>query len=183
MARAKKVSRKSKSRKQSSKSGSKPSAKSKTGKRPPKLTSGKSTAKSPKAMRLTFSYDGDDVKLVSQQPVEMIVPPSDPVKGFAKHKGFWAELKGDQDKTLYRRVMHNPTRNDAEVFSDDPEQSISREPTPKRKGVFVVVVPDTEQAEAVTLSRSSPEVKGAARGIRALAGKPATEILRFRLKK
>jgi len=136
-----------------------------------------------KAMRLTFSYAGDDVKLISQQPVEMVVPPSDPVKGFQRHKGFWAELKNEKDKTLYRRVMHNPTRNDAEVFSDDPEQSISRQPAPKRKGVFVLVVPDTDQSDAVTLSRSEPETKGPARGIRSLASKPASQILRFKLKK
>lgn len=183
MARAKKVSRKPESRKLSSKSGAKPSAKSKAGKRPPKLTSGKTTAKSAKAMRLTFSYDGDRVKLISQQPVDMIVPPSDPVKRYEKQKGFWAELKSDQDKTLYRRVMHNPTRNDAEVFSDDAEQSISREPAPKRKGVFVVVVPDSKQAREVTLFRSSPEVRGPTHGIQALASKPAKEILRFKLKK
>jgi hypothetical protein len=76
--------------------------------------------------------------------------------------------------------MHNPTRNDAEVFSDD---TISREPAPKRKGVFVVVVPDSAKADSVTLSRSEPEKKGPARGIRALASKPASQILRFKLKK
>jgi hypothetical protein len=166
-------------------------AKKKPAKRKPRKSSTKSkprkavTSAKPaaSAMRLTFSYDGDDVKLVSQQPVNMIVPPSDPVRGFSKQKGFWAELKSDQDKTLYRRVMHNPTRNDAEVFSDDPEQNISRAPAPKRKGVFVVVVPYTEKGEAVTLSRSSPEARGPARGIESLASKPAKEILRFKLKK
>jgi hypothetical protein len=184
MVKSKKVPTRSKAGKLATKSRSrKLTAKSKPGKPPAKSKSATVSAKSTKAMRLTFSYDGDDVKLVSQQPVEMMVPPSDPVKGFGEHKGFWAELKNEQDKTLYRRVMHNPTRNDAEVFSDDPEQSISREPAPKRKGVFVVVVPDTGKGEAVTLSRSSPEVKGPARGIRALASKPATEILRFKLKK
>jgi hypothetical protein len=184
MAKAKKVSTKSKSRKLAAKSRSRKTPKtSKRAKPPAKSKSGKASTKSPKAMRLTFSYDGDKVKLVSQQQVEMIVPPSDPVKGFANHKGFWAELKSEQDKTLYRSVMHNPTRNDAEVFSDEPEQSISREPAPKRKGVFVVVVPDTDKGREVTLSRSAPEVRGPARGIRALAAKPATEIARFRLKK
>ena len=145
---------------------------------------------SPRAMRLTFSYQGDQVKLVSQQPVDMTVPPSDPVKGYEQHKGFWAEVKSDQDKTLFRRVLHNPTRNDAEVFSDDPEQSISREPAPKRKGVFVVVVPHTEKGHEVTLSRSAgePDVgpEGAPRGMtamRSLATGPATEIARFKLKK
>ena len=147
-------------------------------------------AEMPQAMRLTFSYQGDQVKLVSQQPVDMTVPPSDPVKGYDQHKGFWAEVKSDQDKTLFRRVLHNPTRNDAEVFSDDPEQSISREPAPKRKGVFVVVVPHTEKSHEVTLSRSAgePDVgpEGAPRGMtamRSLATGPATEIARFKLKK
>jgi hypothetical protein len=86
--------------------------------------------------------------------------------------------------------LHNPTRNDAEVFSDDPEQNISREPTPKRTGVFVVVVPDTEKGHEVTLSRSSgaPDIEpeGAPRGMtamRSLATGPATEIARFKLKK
>ncbi len=150
----------------------------------------KPLAKSPKAVRLTFSYQGDQVKLVSQQPVEMTVPPSDSLKGYEDHKGFWAEVKSAQDKTLFRRVLHNPTRNDAEVFSDDPEQSISREPAPKRTGVFVVVVPDTEKGHEVTLSRSSgaPDIEagGGPKGMaamRSLATGPATEIARFKLKK
>ncbi len=58
----------------------------------------KPLAKSPKAVRLTFSYQGDQVKLVSQQPVEMTVPPSDSLKGYEDHKGFWAEVKSAQDK-------------------------------------------------------------------------------------
>jgi hypothetical protein len=150
----------------------------------------KAAAKSPKAVRLTFSYQGDQVKLLSQQPVEMTVAPSDPLKGYEEQKGFWAELKSDKDKTLYRRVLHNPTRNDAEVFSDDPEQSISREPAPKRTGVFVVVVPDTDKGHEVTLSRSTGqpdiEAEGAPKGMaamRSLATGPATEIARFKLKK
>jgi hypothetical protein len=175
----------------------KPAARSTSRKAAKKTTSRKSTKRSPEssagsptAMRLTFSYQGDQVKLVSQQPVEMTVPPSDPVKGYEQQKGFWAELKGDQDKTLFRRVLHNPTRNDAEVFSDEPEQNISRAPAPKRKGVFVVVVPHTEKGREVTLSRSTgnPDIEaaGAPRGMaamRSLASGPAREIARFKLKK
>ena len=160
---------------------SKKSSKSKASKAP-----AKTKAKPPepvKAMRLTFSYDGDNVKLVSQKRTEMMVPPSDPLQGFNKQKGFWAELKNERDKTLYRHVMHNPTKNDAEVFPETPGESISREPAPKRKGVFVVVVPDTGKGEEVTLSRSSPEEEGPESGLRALASTPATEIMRFKLKK
>jgi hypothetical protein len=184
MAKTRKSPTTSKSRKVTKKTISKKrSAKSKSRKRPVQAKPKKAPAESPKSMRLIFSYDGDDVKLISQQPVQMMAPPSDPVKGYDKRKGFWAELKSDRDKTLYRQVMHNPTRNDAEVFSDDPDEGISREPAPKRKGVFVVVVPDSDKGREVTLSRSAPDRKGPARGIRALASKPATEILRFKLKK
>src|SRR5262245_934678 len=109
MAKSRKVARKSKA--------SKSRPKSKPRRAPAKARAAQaSTEPEPaKAMRLTFSYDGDDVKLISQQRTEMVVPASDPVTGFKKQKGFWAELKNDRDKTLYRRVMHNPTRNDAEV--------------------------------------------------------------------
>ena len=140
----------------------------------------------PNALRLTFSYVGDEVKLVSQQAVEMVVPATDAVKDFRRQKGFWAELKSERNKTLYRQVMHNPTRNDAEVFSDDPHQSISREPAPKRKGVFVVVVPNVAMAAEVALSRSPDPRPNRALGlasVRSLATAPATEIARFKLKK
>src|SRR5262249_12044390 len=129
------------------------------------------------------SYDGNNVKLLTQQRVEMSVPASDAVKGYGTHKGFWAELRSGGDKTLYRTVMHNPTKNDAEVFPGSPSEGISRVPAPERKGVFVVVVPDTDEGEQVILCRSAPATKGPTRGIRALAGTPAEEILRLKLKK
>ena len=172
---ARKGARKSRARK-----AAKKSSKAKARKTPAKP---KSTTPSNKAMRLTFSYEGDNVKLLSQQRTEMTLPASDAVKGFGKKKGFWAELRSDTDKTLYRSVMHNPTKNDAEVFPESPGEGISREPAPKRKGVFVVVVPDTDKGEEVILCRSTPATKGPTRGIRALASKPAEEILRFKLKK
>lgn len=210
MAKPRKHAAKAKSRKSSTKAKSrkrtvtklkarKPAARSTTRQAAPKtkprkaakkLVAVKPAPEPPKAVRLTFSYQGDQVKLVSQEPVEMTVPPSDPLKGYEEHKGFWAELKSDQDKTLYRRILHNPIRNDAEVFSDDPEQSISREPAPKRKGVFVVVVPHTEKGNEVTLSRSTGlpdiEAEGAPKemaAMRSLATGPAIEIARFKLKK
>lgn len=179
-----KVARKSKARKAAKKTRpAKKTSRAKARKTPAKAKANKTSPVSNKAMRLTFSYNGDDVKLLSQQHTEMIVPPSDAVKGYGKYKGFWAELRSGSDKTLYRSVMHNPTKNDAEVFPETPGEGISREPAPKRKGVFVVVVPDSDKGEEVILCRSAPATKGPTKGIRALASKPAEEILRFKLKK
>lgn len=128
-----------------------------------------------KAVRMIFAFDGDHLHLVSQQSVEMVVPPSDPVQGIEGHKGFWYELRDDQDRPLYRRVMHNPMQEDAEVFSDDPEQSVARHIVPNRKGVFVVVVPDVEEGRMVTLSSSPRRAQ--------LTHQPAKEIARFALPK
>ena len=175
---ARKSAQKSKARK-----AAKKTSKAKARKTPAKAKADKTSPAPNKAMRLTFSYNGDEVKLLSQERTEMTVPPSDQVKGYAKHKGFWAELKSGSDKTLYRTVMHNPTKNDAEVFPDSPGGVISRQPAPKRKGVFVVVVPDTEKGEEVILSRSAPDTEGPTMGISALASEPAEEILRVKLKK
>jgi len=77
------------------------------------------------AVRLIFEYDGENVRLVSRQHVDMAPPPSDALDGFAGQKGFWAELRGADGGLLYRQVMHDPIRRDVEVFSDDPLQTIS----------------------------------------------------------
>jgi hypothetical protein len=133
--------------------------------------------KAQKAVRLIFSYDGNHVQLISQQPVEMTLPPSDLVSDQEGQQGFWAELKDEKDQTLFRRVMHNPMSGDIEVFSNDPKQTISRHTIPSPKGVFVVVVPDTAETHAVTLSSSTRS------GPSALATQPSREIARFELKK
>jgi hypothetical protein len=80
-----------------------------------------------------------------------------------------------QDRPLYRRVIHNPMREDVEVFSEDPKQSVARRTVPNRKGVFVVVVPDTEEGHTVTLSGSPRRAR--------LAHQLAREIARFALRK
>lgn len=128
-----------------------------------------------KAIRMIFAFDGEHVHLVSQQSVEMVLPPSDALQGAEGHKGFWYELRDAQDRPLYRRVMNNPMREDVEVFSDDPKQTIARQPAPNRKGVFVVVVPDTEVGHTITLSSSPRRLQ--------LANQPAKEIARFALRK
>jgi hypothetical protein len=177
-----KKSTKSKSRKTAKKTKT---TKKHSGSKAAKKTKARETAQpaANSAVRLTFAYNGDDVRLLSQQRTEMTVPPSDAMKGYGKHKGFWAELRSAGDKTLYRTVMHNPTKNDAEIFPEAPGESITRAPAPKRKGVFVVVLPDTDKGEQVILCRSAPATRGATLGISALASKPAEEILRLKLKK
>jgi hypothetical protein len=111
------------------------------------------------SVRLTFSYDGSKIKLLSQQKVDMIAPPSDSVEDFKGRSGFWFELRDTKGEALYRRVAHPPIEADREVFSNDPKESIQRQPVESPKGVFTVVIPDHEKADTVSLHSSPTEKK------------------------
>jgi hypothetical protein len=132
----------------------------------------------PRAVRLTFTYEGDEVRLASRQPVEMIAPPGDELSG--REQGFWIEVRDGKDDTLHRLVMEDPLSRDVEVFSPDPERSVYRAPVEEPSGIFVVVVPDLEEADHVALMSSG--APGAAGGVSPEAAGPAAEFARFPLR-
>ena len=114
----------------------------------------------PGAVRLIFSYEGNDIKLESRQRVNMVVAPGEPVvaEGAPEERsGFWVEIRDGADQPLRRQLLHNPIPRDAEVFSDDPAQSVARIPLERPSGVFSVLVPEIEEAEYVALIGTPPE--------------------------
>ena len=73
-----------------------------------------------KALRLTFSYEGNNIQLISQQKIEKVLPPSGPSDNIQPNQtGFWYELTDSNHNILYRQVMDFPIKADTEVFSDD----------------------------------------------------------------
>jgi hypothetical protein len=116
------------------------------------------------SMRLTFSYDGDDVQLLSRQKVAMIPPPSDPTDELNNANGFWLDVKDTSGITLYRRVMHPAVRTDSEVFSNDPAQTIHRTPIDEPKGTFTIVIPNISGADSLSLHRGLAKPLGAVLG-------------------
>jgi hypothetical protein len=127
----------------------------------------------PRAQRLTFSYEGSNVHLLSRQTVEMIPPPSDPVQDSERQAGFWYTLRDREGRPIYRRVVHNPIRHDVEVFSDDPERSVSRVRVSEPRGVFSLLVPGLDEPYTLTLHSSPPGATGEA----------AQEIARFDIRR
>ena len=117
------------------------------------------------AWRLTFEYDGDDVRVVSQEHVEMLAPPDDEELLSHGDAGYWVEVRDDDGSVLYRQVVHDPIRTDAEVFPEDPSQPIERVQLDRPKGVFQVVVPDLPAGSEAVLqgqaSRQELREKGA----------------------
>lgn len=134
----------------------------------------------PKSLRLTFAYEGDDVRLVSRQEVDAIPPASDDIADGAE--GFWIEVRSDQDEPVHRRVMEDPLRSDVEVFSLEPDRSLARASVERLSGSFSVLVPHLPDATEVALFSSSAP---GAQQLRAALGEPhtgAVEVARFSLR-
>jgi len=127
-----------------------------------------------RVLRLTFEYEGSNVKLISSQRVQMIIPPTQALQGHEEQTGFWVMVSDNAGTPVYRRVLHNPIQMDREVFSNDPQHpSVHRVPVERPKGTFVVLVPDIPGAQNVQLF--SPPLTPEGRG------KPARELARFNL--
>jgi hypothetical protein len=135
-------------------------------------------APSNRAIRLTFTYEGGEIRLVARQDVEKLVPPSDPIEEQRQDQsGFWVEVQGEQGRPLYRRIMHNPIETSVEVLSDDPERPLANVPIDQPRGTFFVTIPAVAGAESVVVF-SSPIDPSDERA----AMRPASEIARFDLR-
>lgn len=117
-------------------------------------------AASKRAVRLTFTYEGEKISLVDRQPLEKRVRPSDPIlkEGEAgRYSGFWIELRDGYGNTLYRHVMHDPLQMSVEVPADDPNQSFTRHRVKNPTGTFSVILPDLEPATSLVIFNSPPD--------------------------
>ena len=142
----------------------------------------------PTALRLTFAYSGDSLRLVASRAVGMIVPPSDPIDGYQGQAGFWAELRNSTGRTIYRRIMHDPFPSYHEVHS--PEAPPTHTLVRNREGTFEIVLPapppgsrivffGTPQPPSAPISEFTQE-RARAEGPRIGTG-PAREIASFSL--
>jgi hypothetical protein len=110
------------------------------------------------AMRLIFEYEGDQVRLVSQHPVEMAITGFDLPQ--IDHPAYYVDTRNAEDQTLARVIAHNAFTGSAEVFPEQPGEPILRVDLEKPRGAFTVVVPVPENADHVTLVRVAPEIPG-----------------------
>lgn len=120
---------------------------------PPGLPRDAAASPEPSAWRLTFTYDGSDIRLVAQQRVAMIAPPDDSERTYAARAGTWVEVRDTSGHGLYRQVLADPVRHGYEAHSPDPDESPHQVQPEAPAGVFQVVVPDLEGAQDVVLHR------------------------------
>jgi hypothetical protein len=126
-----------------------------------------------KSVRLIFEYEGDKVRLVSQQPVDMVVTGFD--LPLTEQLAYHVEARDVNDKTLARVPARNALERSMEVFPEHPGEPIIRHDVPVPKGAFTVVVPAPPAAHHVTLVRIEPgkPVEGLAVG----AAPPKPEVV------
>src|SRR5689334_14201999 len=91
----------------------------------------------PTTIRLTFEYDDGALRVVARQRLHKRALPSDPVTGYDGQQGAWVELRAPDQRTLYRRIIHDPFSPHLEVFAHDPERPIVRVRANRRGGTFV----------------------------------------------
>lgn len=136
------------------------------------------------ALRLIFEYSGDDIRLISQQPVDVAVT------GYDVHPdvrpGHYAELRDGDGRPLARVPVHSGLAGSVEVFPEDHSEPITRVEAPDRQGAFTVVVPAPAAARQVAMIRVAPVPPGraglSARPTDAAPGEPAvTELATFAL--
>jgi hypothetical protein len=111
------------------------------------------------AMRLIFEYEGDQARLVSQQPVEMLLTDIDNIQEL--QPGFFVETRNATNETLARVRVHNAFETSVEVFPEQHNEPITRMEMPTSRGAFTVVVPVPDSAKHVTITRitlGSPDV-------------------------
>jgi hypothetical protein len=120
---------------------------------PPDLPPSEAPRPQPSAWRLTFTYDGSDIRLVAQQRVAMIAPPDDSDRTFAARAGTWVEVRDGSGHGLYRQILADPVRHGYEAHSPDPAEGSHQVEPEAPTGVFQVVVPDLPGGRDVVLHR------------------------------
>jgi hypothetical protein len=115
-----------------------------------------------RALRLTFSYSPNGIHLDEIQRLDgMPLPPSDPIR-HGPEAGFWYELRNAKNATLYRQVLDNPMRHEAEVYTKGaPIDRLTKE---DHADSFTILAPSFEGVTTIALFSSplDPATFGAA---------------------
>jgi len=105
----------------------------------------------PQALRLTMTYEGTQIRIAGSERIAMIVPATIATPPEPRQTGYWFEIRDDAGRIVYHRPLHQPIVIDAEAFSPDPKQSITRVPSARREGQFTVLIPDIPDARTFEL--------------------------------
>ena len=104
-----------------------------------------------RAIRFIFEYEGEQLRLVTQQTVEMVVAETSPAGVDAP--GVYLDARDSGERTLARVAAHGAFVRSTEVFPERHEEPIARIDVQQQRGAFSVTLPAVEQADHVTVVR------------------------------
>jgi hypothetical protein len=105
-------------------------------------------------VRLIFEYEGDQVRLVSQQSVDVAVTGFDIAR--TQQPGYYIDTRDAGGQTLARVPARGAFAGSVEVFPEQANQPITRVNVPVPQGAFTVVVPVPAGADHVSVVRVAP---------------------------
>ncbi len=131
------------------------------------------------AMRLIFEYEGDHVRLISQQPVDVMITGFDISR--AAKPGYYVDTRDAGGRTLARVPARDAFSHSTEVFPEEPGEPITRVEVERPRGAFTVVVPVPAGSDRVVVVRVTPAKPDAAvpgtRGTSPVAGSAEVQEL------
>ena len=125
------------------------------------------------AMRLIFEYDGDEVRLISQQPVDVAITGADLAQ--VQAAGTFVDARDAANRTLARVYARGVSEGTAEVFPEKPGQPFEHTRVERPRGAFTVVLPAPQAAARVAVVRVQPGAAPAVRAPGTAAAEPALE--------
>jgi|SRR5215212_4026299 len=105
------------------------------------------------AVRLIFEYEGDRIRLVTQQPVDMVITGFDLAQ--VERPGYYVDARDAAGQTLARVPARNVLEASTEVFPERPGDPITRVDVAEPRGAFTIVVPVSDRADHVAVVRVS----------------------------
>lgn len=132
-----------------------------------------------RAARLIFEYEGDQVRLVHQMPIEVAAAHLDTAGG--EEAGVFVDVRDATNRTLARVPTLHAFSTSLEVFPERHDEPITRTDVARAKGAFTVIVPTPDETDHATLVNvAAPRANGLA-GARAAAPE-VVELVSFPLK-
>ncbi len=135
-----------------------------------------------RSVRLIFEYEGDRVRLVSQQPVDMESLPVE--RALVDHPGYYVDSRNAKDATLARVPARSAFVGSVEVFPEKQGEPIHRVDVPTPRGAFTVIVPTPEATDHVTVLQIKPGAPAgdpSARGVAVPAPPAVVDMVSFPL--
>ncbi len=105
----------------------------------------------PAAVRMIFEYDGDEIRLISTQPVDVALTGFDLSREVTPAPGHYVQLRSAEGAALAQVPLRNRPSASAEVFPETHGEPIVRTDLERASGAFTVVLPSVAAARQVVV--------------------------------